>query len=465
MPVALMAQQGLAAGPASPSTTSSAMEQLSGGDNPLLGSVPAGKVDPNPINLTMLDAIDRGLKNNLGLILSEQGNTTAAAQRLRARSVFLPNIDGQITESVLQNSLAAFGLSLPGMPRVVGPFTLFEARATLQQNVLDFRAINNYRASGANINAAKYSYQNTRDLVVLAVGGTYLQALALQSRVEATQAELATAEALYKQTLDQKNAGVVPAIDVLRAQVQMQAQQQRLVVTQNDLDKQLLQLSRVIGLPPGQQFRLADKIPAPAPLELTLEQAIQRAYESRADYKQLAAQVEAAEHTVAAAKAQRYPTLGVQTSYGDIGHTIGTSNGVFNAAAALRFPIFEGGRIKADVQQADAALKQRRAQYEDMRGRVEYEVRTSFLDYQAATRQLEVATSALDLARQQLTQARDRYAAGVTNNLEVVQAQEAEATAQENFISSLFAHNFSKLAMARALGVAEDATKRFLGGK
>jgi outer membrane protein TolC len=463
IPIAVSAQ---AATPASSVSSASALQQLQASDNPLLGSVTSGKVDPNPLNLTLIDAIDRGLKYNLGLVLSQQGNNTAAAERLRSFSNLLPNISARIADSSQQINLAAYGFPVsPGQSPIIGPFNVFDARALVTQNVLDFNAINKVRAADANVVAAKYSYQNTRDLVVLVVGATYLQALADKSRVEAAQAELNTSTATYKQALDQKAAGVIPGIDVLRAQVDMQARQQRLVVAQNELDKQLLQVGRVIGLPPGQQFSLADKIPAPAPLEITLELAIQRAFDARSDYKQAEALMHAAERSKAAAQAERLPTVGFQGDFGTIGQSATQNHETYSAAVAARIPIFEGGKIKADIQAADAILNQRKSQYEDLRGRIEYEVRSAYFDYEAATKQLQVATSNLDLARQQLQQAQDRFASGVTNNLEVVQAQEAEATAEENYISSLFGHNFSKLAVARALGVTEDATKRFLGGK
>lgn len=443
-----------------------AMQQLSTSDNPLLGSISSGKVDPNPVSLTLLDAIDRGLKYNLGLVLSQQGNNSAAAQRTLALSKLLPNVDARIADSSQQINLAAYGFPIaPGQNPIIGPFNVFDLRAAVTQNVFDLSNINRLRAADANVAAAKFSYQNTRDLVVLAVGATYLQALANQSRVEAAQAEFETAEATYKQAVDQKNAGVVAGIDVLRAQVDMQARQQRVLVAQNDFDKQMLQVARVIGLPPGQKFILADKIPAPAPLEITFDMALQRAFDSRSDYKQAEAMMRSAERAKAAAQAEHLPTVGFQGDFGTIGQSPTSNHETYTAAVAAKIPIFDGGRIKADVQQADALLSQRRSQYEDLRGRIEFEVRSAFLDYEAATKQLQVATSALDLSRQQLQQARDRFASGVTNNLEVVQAQEAEATAEENYISSLFGHNFSKLAVARAIGVAEDATKRFLGGK
>jgi outer membrane protein TolC len=462
-PILALAQ---AAPPASSVSASSALQQLSTSDNPLLGSVPSGKVDPNPVNLTLLDAIDRGLKYNLGLLLSQQGNNTAAAQRLRAFAKLMPDVQARVADSSQQINLAAFGFPVPvGQNPIIGPFNVFDLRASVTQNVFDLSLTNRLRAADENVSAARFSYQNTRDLVVLVVGATYLQALANQSRVEAAQAEFTTATATYKQAVDQKNAGVVPGIDVLRAQVDMQARQQRLLVAQNDFDKQLLQVGRVIGIPSGQKFILTDKIPEPAPLEITLDTAIQRAFDQRPDYKQAEALMHSAERTRAAASAQHLPTVGFQGDFGTIGQSPVQNHETYTAGISAKISVFDGGRIKSDVQEADAVLNQRKSQYEDLRGRVEFEVRSAFLDYEAATKQLQVATSNLDLAKQQLQQARDRFASGVTNNLEVVQAQEAEATAAENYISSLFGHNFSKLTVARAIGVAEDATKRFLGGK
>jgi outer membrane protein TolC len=245
----------------------------------------------------------------------------------------------------------------------------------------------------------------------------------------------------------------------------MQTQQQRLLVARNDYDKQLLSLARIIGLPLAQKYALADRIPYAAPVPITFEDALKRAYEKRSDYLRAQALVNSAELARKAASGQRLPSIAATGEYGLIGNHPTESHGTFAVAAGIRVPIFEGGRIKADIQQADAQLSQRRSQLEDLRGRIEYEVRTAFLDVTAATDQLQVATSALDVARQQVAQSQDRFAAGVTNNVELVQAQEAQAAAEENFIGSLFAHNFAKLTLARALGVAEDATKKFLGGK
>ena len=430
-----------------------------------MGSRPA-PLQPGVISLTLLDAIDRGLKYNLGIILSERGTESAAAARLRAMSEMLPHVSAHVAESVQQINLAAYGFPVsPGASSVIGPFSVFDTRAALTDNLFDLHYLYNKRAADENVKGAKFSYQNTRDLVVLVVGASYLQTLADAARVESAQAQVQTSQALYDQAVNLKSAGMVAGIDVLRSQVEYQAQQQRLLVAQNELDKQMLSLARTLGIPMGQQFKLTDKIPAAQAVPITLEDALKRAYEKRSDYQQAESRLRAAELAKKSAEAQRLPSLGVNGDYGVIGRTPGNSHGTFTAAAALQIPIFQGGRITADVQQAEAQSKTREAELDDLRQRIEFEVRSAFLDVNAATKQLEVATSALGVAREQVSQSRDRFAAGVSNNVEVVQAQEQLAAAEENYISSLFAHNVAKLSLARALGIAEDATKKFLGGQ
>ena len=447
-----------------PPPTPNVIQQLSAGQTPLAGSRPA-PLQPGTVSLSLLDAIDRGLKYNLGIILSEQGNRSASAARLRALSEMLPHINARVAESVQQINLAAYGIPIaPGTPSIIGPFSIFDSRALLNET-LGFNSLYKERAASENVRAARYSYQNTRDLIVLVVGSSYLQALADASRVAAVTAEVQTAQALYDQAVNLKNAGMTAGIDVMRAQVELQAQQQRLLVAQNDYDKQLLSLARTIGVPMGQDFKLADTMPNSAPVPITFDEALKRAYEKRSDYHQLQAQLRAAELSVKAAKAERYPELGVNGDYGVLGKTPGNSHGTFTAATGVTIPIFEGRKIDADVLQAETVLQQRQAELDDLRQRIEYEVRTAFLDVNAATAQLKVATSALAVAREQVSQSRDRFAAGVTNTVEVVQAQEQRATAEENYIDSLYAHNVAKLNLARALGVAEEATKRFLGGQ
>src|SRR5438552_801022 len=282
---------------------------------------------------------------------------------------------------------------------------------------------------------------------------------------QAAQSQLQTAKSSFDQASHMRNAGVVAGIDVLRAQVELQARQQRLLSVQNDFAKAKLDLARAIGLPAGQEFNLADKMPyAPAPV-INLETALQHALQQRADYLRAQMLVRAAEASRRAAISEALPSLKFDGNYGDIGRTFGNSHGTFGADAALNIPIFQGGKVAADTEQASAVLAQRRDELDNLRGQIDAEVRKAFLDLQAASEQVEVTREEVDLASQTLTQSRDRFAAGVADNLQVVQAQEALANANEAYIDSVYAHNVAKASLARVVGVAEKSVKEFLGAR
>jgi outer membrane protein TolC len=435
--------------------------------NGFTGSVPETKLSPEPLPISFLDAIDRGLKQNLGLLLSGDNTLAARGAKWKELSNLLPNVVAKGEEDVQQTSLSALGLKIPiaGFPRVLGPFNYLDVRAFLDQSVFNWNYIQKERAAAQSLKAAAYSYQDARELVVLITGNAYLEAIAEAARVETAEAQVRTAQTLYDRSVDQQKAGVSPAIDTLRAQVELQSRQQQLIVARNDFAKQKLALSRIIGLALGQEFILTDKAPYDMLVPPTLEESLRRAYAARADYQAALAQARAAELSRRAASAELYPTFDLEGDFGDIGVNPGTSNGTFHVAGTVTVPIFQGGKTHADVLQAEAELRQAKARLEDLRGQIDNDVRTALLDLNAASDQVQVARSTVDLAEQTLTQAQDRFTAGVTDNLEVVQAQESVASAHENYISSLYAHNLAKVELARALGNAEQGVKQYLKGK
>lgn len=429
------------------------------------GSVPSAKITPGPLSISFLDAIDRGLKQNLGLLLSEDNSLSARGEKWKELSNLLPNVNAKFLEAAQQTDLAALGIRIPGLPRVVGPFNYFDVRGYVTQSVFNWNYIQKERAAAQTLKAAELSYKDARELVVLVTGNAYLQAIAGAARVETAEAQLQTAQTLSDRSSDQLKAGVIPAIDALRARVELHSRQQQLIAARNDFAKQKLALSRIIGLALGQEFILADKAPYDQLVPPPLEEALRRAYASRADYQAAMARARAAELSRRAASAERYPSLDLEGDYGDIGTNPGNSNGTFHVAGTITVPIFQGGRAHADILEAEARLREAKARLEDLRGQIDNDVRTALLDLNAAADQVEVARSSVDLAEQTLTQAQDRFAAGVSDNLEVVQAQESVANAHEAYISSLYSHNLAKVELARALGNAEQGVKQYLKGK
>lgn len=430
------------------------------------GSVPTSATPGPPLALSLDDAIRRGLQSNLGAIGYQNGVRQAEALRTLARSELLPYVSSNLLMTDEQLDLAALGFSsalLPGIPRVIGPFHYFDLRAGASESVLDINHWRNYRGAQENVRSTRLAAEDARDLIALAVTGGYLQVISAEARVETVRAQVTTADATWRQATDRLATGVSPLIDVTRTRVELQMQQQRLIAVTNDLAKLKIMLGRLIGLPPGQEFTLADTLPFAPLTSITLAQALERAYGSRADLKAAESQVRAAEMVRGAAAAERYPTVEVNANYGVIGTSPAVSNGTFTLSGAVRLPIFEGGRVQGDIQQADAELSQRRAEYQDLRGRIDAEVRTAFLDLTSAASQVAVAESNRGLAQETLTQSRDRFAAGVTDTLEVVQAEETVAQAEQDYIASLYAHNVAKATLARALGQSGQNMRQFLG--
>jgi outer membrane protein TolC len=433
---------------------------LLGQQNQFQGSVPTGTATPAPVPLTLRGAIDLGLKANLGLLVSDSASEIARGQRRQSLSALLPSVNGQVSQTEEQVDLKTFGFnfSIPGahIPTIVGPFHYTDARAYASWTAFDYSAIKNHRSAQESERAARLSALDARDLVVQAVAAGYLLIIADSSRTDAIRAQVQTAQALYDRAADQRLAGTAAGIDVLRSQVELKTQQQRLLAQENQLAKDKLALGRVIGLPPGQDFNIAESVPFAPLTSITEEQALRTALDQRADYQSYKAQVRAAQDAVDAARAERYPTGTVTADFGDVGTTLASSHETFTFVAAARFNIFDAGRISAEVIKAKAALKQRQDELADLGGQIDYQVRAAFLDIHTAADQVAVARSNLDLANQTLEQARDRFSAGVSDTIEVVQAQESVAAGNDSLIDALYGHNLAKVALARALGGGTD---------
>jgi outer membrane protein TolC len=418
--------------------------------------------------LSLRDAIQRGLSYNLGAAGQNRAVRQAQGQTQIARSALLPNVSGYLAETLNQVNLAAEGVKIhipiPGFsfPTIVGPYNNIDLRGSVSQSVVDLTAINNYRSSNELYRAAQFSAQDAREAVVLAVCGSYLQILATTERVKSAHAQLDTATALYQQTLEERQVGVAPQIDVDRSEVEELTQQQRVISLETELAKERIALARMTGLPTGAEYDLTDDVPFAAAPQLDLDTAIHQALERRSDIKAAEAQVRAAEHALTAARDERMPSLTVNGNYGAIGTNPAQASATFSAAATLNIPIWQGGRTEGDIHQAEAVLAQRQAELEDLKGQAESDVRNAYLDLQAAANQVKLAQRNLQVTKETLDLTRQRFDAGVTDNVEVVQAQESLTSAELDQINSIFAHNVAKLSLARSIASAADNLQQFL---
>lgn len=431
------------------------------------GSV-SGSGKPFSGKLSLKEAIDRGIEFNLGTKGLTFALQQARGQATVVRSALLPNLNGTVSETVMQSDLAASGFKIkipfPGItiPSIVGPFNYFDLRARLTQSIGDFAALNNYRSALEAIHANEFLAQDAKDLVVLAVGGAYLQAQAAQSRIESERAQLQTAKDLYDQTAQQRAAGILAQIDVNRSEVQMLTHRQRMASLENDLAKQKINLARLTGLPPNARYELTDQIPFADAPALGEEEAVRQALGQRPDVKATEAQIRAADKTKLAVRSARLPSLSLAADYGVIGENPAQSHGTFSVTGTLRVPIWQGGRYEGDLEQANAALDQRKAELEDLKSRVESEVRNAFLDLNAAASQVDVARKNLEVAKETLDLTKQRLDAGVTDTVEVSQAQASVASAELDLINSVFAHNLAKLSLGRSQGSAAESLQRYL---
>jgi outer membrane protein TolC len=418
--------------------------------------------------LSLQDAIDRGLKHNLGLLLSDADVRSARGQRWQELSALLPQATATPYVAASKINLAELGLTSIGgvtIPPSDGPFSYFDARAAVTQTLFDWKSINATRAANQTVRSAEYKFKDAHDIVVQAVGYVYFQAIEDEARIETDEAQVKTAQALYDQSADQVNAGTSADIDALRTKVELQTRQQQLIQAKNDFAIQKLVVARVIGLAPAQEFELTDKSPYQPFEGMRVDEALKRAYASRSDYHAAMSDSRAAELSRKAAVAGYLPSLSFGADYGTAGAHPSNATQVFDVRGTVSIPIFTGGKVHGDVQQADARLEQIRERLDDLRAQIESDVRTALLNLQSSSDQVNVARSNIDLADLTLAQSRDRFSAGVTDTVEVVQSQESVASAHEQYISSLYKFNVAKISLLRAMGVAEQSVREYFRGK
>jgi outer membrane protein TolC len=428
------------------------------------GGVPQGQATAQTLDLSLDDAIRRGLQANLGIILSGTQVAGARGERMSQLQNLLPTIDASGKETAAQVDLPAEGLRVPGFPTVIGPFGYTDVRASLNWSVVNVASMRNYLAAKHNFSAAQLSALDARDMVVVTVGNAYLLVLADQTAVSSAQAQVDTSKVSLDQAAANHDAGTAPMLDELRARVDYQTQQQQLISAQNSLEKDKLQLARVIGLPLAQAYRLTDTTPYAPFDQLDPGMLIDQAKKNRKDLAATVEQAAAAQDQRKAATAARLPTFTASADYGDIGTTLAHSHGTVDASGTLSVPVFDEFALRGQAQQAQAQLDTAQAQLSDKQAQIEADVRDALLDIASAQKEVEVARSSVDLANEALKEAQERYANGVSDNLAVSQAQQTVAQANSQYVASLYRDNVAKLSLARSLGDGQDY-KKYLGGK
>jgi outer membrane protein TolC len=430
---------------------------------------------PGAIRLTLDDAIATGVKNNALVIVQGDQEKFVRGAVLTAENLLLPELAFHGYTQAQEIDLAALGfkpgtlagLSIPGVNlsniASIVKVNTTSAQLTLKQPVFDTRALFLYRAAKRVSDATMENTLNIRGGVVLAIGGEYLRALADEAQLKDAQALVKQDQVVYDHAKAERDAGVGINLDVLRAQVQLQQEQQAVIRDENAVAKDKIQLNRYMGQPAGQQLDLVDTIPFEEYVGLSLDDAKALAYTKRKDLLSLEAQLGVAEETAKAIKYQRLPTVGISGYYGVLGETTGLYHGVFMAEGQVKVPIFEEATLRGQKEVAAAQAIALRHQIDSTKVQIEADIRTATLDVQSSAELVKVARSNQVLAGQELEDATARFTAGVDDSLPVVRAQTALEGAQAQVIQAEFQYNYAKLTLARNTGVVETEYKSYLG--
>ncbi len=440
------------------------------------GGLAVEKPVEGPLPLSLDDAVSLGLQRNLRLKFEHSNQRRVRGYRGQIDNALLPGLQFRAASSAQEVNLAAMGFKPsqlgpllasfginPGQLQTIVKVNTTSVQVSLDQQIFNMPDFELYRAIKPEFKAVDLNLQDSNEQLVQAVATAYLKVLADQANLQNSIAQEATARASLNQATERDQAGVGVRLDVLRAQVEYQQREQAHVSAENALDKDGIQLNRIMGLPAGQQLDLTDRTPFAELGSMDLAEARATAFAHRSDLLALQQNIVVASHEVKAVKYQRLPTLAVNGFYGLLGETTGLYHGVFTAEGSLNFPVFREAGQRGEQQTAEAQLEQLRDQEDNLRGTIEAQIRSSLLDVETASRLVAVARSNADLVRQELADARDRFSAGVTDNLEVVDAQASVTGADAQLVSALYQFNTAKINLARGLGLLQSRYRGFLG--
>ena len=418
--------------------------------------------EPTPYRLTLRDAIQKGLQANLTVLIANTRVEEAGGTRTRRLSAaLLPRVSGESYANLQNRNLQAFGISAPGFPAIVGPFSNYDFRFYGQQNILDLTSYRSWKASERALDASKMDYQDARDLIIRSVASLYLNGQSAEARVEAAQSRVTDSTTLYRLAKDKHDAGTATGVDVLRAQVQLANDKQALLVAQNQYKQALLALSRNLGMSPAAPLELAEPLRYEPVTQPQAEGIVGSALLSRPDYLSLASQRQELVEQQRASRARYFPKFSINGNYGELGRSIGGVLGTGLIQGQMDITLFDRDR-SGEAQELTSRLKRVDDQIADLRRGIEEEIREALLNLESAANQVAVAKEGQDLAQRELEMAQDRFQAGTTNNVEVITAQDELARAQENYILAVSSHVDAKFALARAAGDTERKIDQYL---
>ncbi len=439
---------------------------------PGTGGLPVQAATGGAMPLGLDEAIQRGMQYNLQQILAQQNERAVHGEILTVGNNLLPTITAQVQSNAQEINLAAMGFKASTLSGLnLGNFAFSEivkvnttsAQLNLDQALFNLPAYEFYRAAQKAELVAQLTTRLGRGNMALSVGTQYLQCIADSSQIANALALEKSDEVALRQATLSHDAGVGINLDVLRARVQLQTQQQARISAEVTLAKDKIALARMIGLPADQELTLTDTVPFSEFAALSQPEALKLAFTRRKDYLSLEAQLEVAQRTAKAVRYQRLPTLAFTGFYGVLGETTGLYHGDFVAAGKLQFPIFQEASLRGESEVASAQIDRVRSQLASLRVTIDQQIRSNMLDVQSSSELVKAAQSNVELSQQALSDATDRYTAGVTDDLPLVQAQATLVAAQNRLVQSEFQYNQSKLALARSIGVVETQYKSYLG--
>jgi len=408
------------------------------------------------LKLTLREAIGIALKQNPQVQIAVLNLAQSNQDRNIARSGLLPQAQLAVTDAVRRDNLEArIGRRLPGAPQHVGPYQVFQAGPNFGMPVLDLTQWRRWQSARQGAQASEAQQITVGEQVTLLVVSQYLGCQRAGADVRAAQSRVELAQALYNQAADLQQHGVGTGIDTLRANVQLQNERQRLIETQTQLQTSRYGLVRLLDLDPWQEIELGDELSFFETPEFGAEQNLERAWSARPEMRALNASEKAAYFQKRSAAEQRLPALSFTGGWAYLGTSAPSSIPTYQYQVGLSVPLWTSGRIHAEVTKADLELKKIGQQREDLRSQIALEVKTAIAQLAAARNEVDVANLGVKLAQDEVSQARDRFDAGVANNIEVIQAQDALARANDNQITALYRYNQARADLARAIGQME----------